>query len=262
MCSLRLQTSVCRSFHQRALLTTRNKVGVFYSLVSLNQQTDGTHQPRVGPVPLAICKWVARRLVWPLTHGRVPAQQSHPLCYPTTSIPARHRTYFSHGLWTLTEPLQSRDSQRVYRKDENGNRKSKVHDLQSTRRHKEVLQLMQNSSSSVQPRRQSLPQCIRYPNHVPFAETLASTAQPLCSGMEDWTYRLSPTTLDEATPSSVQCREAHSGSRWPNYRMQNRGLSTAHSHQRRSRVGSGGNTRQLLALEKIPVPYQVERIQL
>ena len=36
-------------------------------------------------------------------------------------------------------------------------------------------------------------------------------ARPLCSGMEDQTYGLLPkaTTLDEATPSSVQCSEAH-----------------------------------------------------
>ena len=56
VCSLRLWTSVCHSFHQRALPTTRNKVGVFYSLASPNRQTDGMCQPRVGPVPLAICK--------------------------------------------------------------------------------------------------------------------------------------------------------------------------------------------------------------
>jgi len=96
--SLRPKTSVRSSFHQRALLTTRNKVGVFYSLAPPNRRTDGTRQPGVGPVPLAICKQAARRLVRPLTHGGVPAQQSCPLCYPTTSIPARHRTYPSHGL--------------------------------------------------------------------------------------------------------------------------------------------------------------------
>jgi len=44
------------SLHQRALLTTRNKVGVFYSLAPPNRQTNGTRQPGVGPVPLAVCK--------------------------------------------------------------------------------------------------------------------------------------------------------------------------------------------------------------
>ena len=74
---------------------------------------------------------------------------------------------------------------------------------------------MQNSSSSVQPRQQSPPRCIGYPDHAPFTETLALMARPLCSEIEDRTYHLSPkaTTLDEATPSSVQCSEAHSSSR-------------------------------------------------
>ena len=36
VCSLRLRTSVHCSFHQRALPTTRNKVGVFYSLAPPN----------------------------------------------------------------------------------------------------------------------------------------------------------------------------------------------------------------------------------
>ena len=112
-------------------------------------------------------------------------QQSHPLRYTTASVPARHQTYSSHGLRTPTEPLWSRNSQRVYRKDENSNQRSKVCDLQSTRRHKEVLWLMQNSSSSVQPRQQSLPQCIEYPDHAPFTETLALMARPLCSEMKD-----------------------------------------------------------------------------
>ena len=71
VCSLRLRTSVRCSFHQRALLTTRNKVGIFYSLAPPNRRTDGTCQPRVGPVPPAICKRAARRLVRPLTHGGV-----------------------------------------------------------------------------------------------------------------------------------------------------------------------------------------------
>jgi len=38
--------------------------------------------------------------------------------------------------------------------------------------------------------------------------------------MADWTYGLSlkAATLDEATPSSVQCNKAHSGSGRPDYR--------------------------------------------
>jgi len=96
--SLRPRTSVRRSFYQRALPTTRNKVGVFYSLAPPNRQTDGTRQPGVGPVPPAIRKRAARRLVRPLTHGEVPAQQPRPLRYPTASVPARHWTYPSHRL--------------------------------------------------------------------------------------------------------------------------------------------------------------------
>jgi len=96
--SLRPRTSVHRLFHQRALPTTRNKVGVFYSLAPPNRQTDRTCQPGVGPVPPAICKRVARRLVRPLTHGGVPAQQPCLLRYPIASVPARHQTYPSHGL--------------------------------------------------------------------------------------------------------------------------------------------------------------------
>ena len=203
MCSLGPQTSVRRLFHQRALPPTRNKVGVFYSLAPLNWWTDRMRQPRVGPVPSAICKWAARRLVWPLTHSRVPAQQSHLLYYPTASIPAWHQTYSSHGLRTPTEPLRSRDSQWVYRKDENGNWRSEVCNLQ--RRHKEVLRPTKNSSFGVQPGWQSLPQRIGYLNHAPFAETLTLTAWPLCCGTEDQTYGLwsKATTLDEATLSSV-----------------------------------------------------------
>jgi len=96
--NLRPRTSVCSSLHQRALPTTRNKVGVFYSLVPPNRRTNGTRQLGVGPVPPAICKRAARRLVRPLTYGGVPTQQSCPLRYPTTSVPARHQTYPSHGL--------------------------------------------------------------------------------------------------------------------------------------------------------------------
>jgi len=42
-------------------------------------------------------------------------------------------------------------------------------------------------------------------------------AWPLCSGTVDWTYGLSLKAAipDEATPSSVQCSEAYSGSGQP-----------------------------------------------
>ena len=58
--NLRLQTSVCSSFHQRTLLSTRNKVGIFYCLALSNQRTNGACQPGVGPVPLALCEQAAR----------------------------------------------------------------------------------------------------------------------------------------------------------------------------------------------------------
>jgi len=105
------RTSVCSSFYPRTLPSPRNKVGVLHSLASLDRWTDRARQPRVGPVPLAICERMARRLVRPITHGGIPAQQSCPLRYPTASVPARHRTTFSHRLQTPTEPLWSRDSQ-------------------------------------------------------------------------------------------------------------------------------------------------------
>ena len=41
VCNLGPQTSVHSSFHQRTLPSTRNKVGVFYSLAPPNQWTDG-----------------------------------------------------------------------------------------------------------------------------------------------------------------------------------------------------------------------------
>ena len=69
--NLRLRTSVCSSFHPRTLPSARNKVGVLYGLASPDRRTDRACQPRVGPVPLAICKRAARRLVQPLTHGGV-----------------------------------------------------------------------------------------------------------------------------------------------------------------------------------------------
>ena len=91
-----------------------------------------------------------------------------------------------------------------------------------------------------------------------------STAWPLCNGTVDWTYGLllKTATPDEATPSSVQRSEAYSGSRRPNHRTENGRSPTAHSHQRRSRVGGRRDTRQSLALEKIPVSHQVERVWL
>ena len=97
---------------------------------------------------------------------------------------------------------------------------------------------------------------------MPLTETLTPTTWHLCSGMADQTYGLSlkAVTLDKATPSSVQCSEAYSSSRRPDHRMENRRPPTIHSHQQRSRVGSRGDTQQLLALEKIPVPHQVERV--
>ena len=77
-----------------------------------------------------------------------------------------------------------------------------------------------------------------------LTETLAPTAWPFCSRTADWTYGLSlkAATLDEATPSSVQCSKAHSGSRRPDYRTQNGGPPTAYSRRQRSGVGSRGNT--------------------
>jgi len=55
------------------------------------------------------------------------------------SVPTRHRMHSLHRLRTLTELLQSRDSQRVYGKDKNGNQRSKVCDLQGTGRHEKIL---------------------------------------------------------------------------------------------------------------------------
>jgi len=139
VCSLGPWTSVHHSFHQRALPPPRNKVGIFYSLAPLNQWADRMHQPRIGPVPPAICKWVAGRLVWSLTHGGVPAQQPRPLHYPAASISTRHRTYSLHRLRTLTEPLGLRDGQWVYRKNKNSDRRSKIRDLQDTGWHEKIL---------------------------------------------------------------------------------------------------------------------------
>ena len=97
---------------------------------------------------------------------------------------------------------------------------------------------------------------------MPLTETLAPTTWPFCSGMVNWTYGLllKTPTLDKAIPSSVQCSEAYSSPRRPDYRMENGRPPTTHSHRQRSRVGSRGNTQQSLALEKIPVFHQVERV--
>ena len=145
------RTSVHSSFHPRTLLSTRNKVGILHGLASSDRQTDGVRQPRVGPVPLAICEWTVRQLVRPITHGGIPAQQSCPLCYPTASVPAQHWTAFSHGLRTLIEPFRSRDSQWIHGKDEDSDQRSEVCNPQSTGWHEKILRPMKNSSSGVQP---------------------------------------------------------------------------------------------------------------
>ena len=97
---------------------------------------------------------------------------------------------------------------------------------------------------------------------MPLIETLAPTTWPFCSGTADWTYGLSlkTATLDEATPSSIQRSEAYSSPGRPDHRIESGRPPTAHSHRRRSGVGSRGDTQQSLALEKIPVFHQVERV--
>ena len=97
---------------------------------------------------------------------------------------------------------------------------------------------------------------------MPLTETLALTTWPFCSRTVDQTYSLSlkTTTLNKATPSSVQRSEAYSSPRRPNHRTENRRPLTAHSHWWRSEVGSRGDTRQLLAPEKVLVSHQVERV--
>ena len=111
---------------------------------------------------------------------------------------------------------------------------------------------------------QAIESSVGYPDYMPLIETLAPTTWPFCSGTVDWTYSLllKTATLDEATPSSVQRSEAYSGPRRPDHRMENGRLPTAYSYWQRSGVGSRGDTRQLLALEKIPVSHQVERVWL
>ena len=121
VCNLGPWTSVHSLFHQRTLPSTRNKVSIFYSLVPSNRWTDRACQPGVGLVPLARCEQAVKRLVRPITHGRVPAQQSHLLYHPTASIPARYRMTSLHRLRTPAEPFWSRDSQRVHEKDEDSN---------------------------------------------------------------------------------------------------------------------------------------------
>ena len=144
------------------------------------------------------------------------------------------------------------------------NQKNEVRNPQSTGQHEEVLWLSKNSGSSIQTWQQSLPGRIGHPDYVLFAETLASMAWPLCSGKTDRTYGLllKTATPDEATPPSVQRSEAYSSSRRHDYRTKSGGPPTVHSHRWRSRVESKRDTWQSLALEKIPVPHQVEGIWL
>ena len=78
-------------------------------------------QPGVGPVPPALYEQVARQLVRPVTYGRVPVQQSHPLYHLTASIPARYQMTSLYRLQTPAELFRSRDSQQVHGKDEDGN---------------------------------------------------------------------------------------------------------------------------------------------
>ena len=103
---------------------------------------------------------------------------------------------------------------------------------------------------------------VRYLDYIPLIETLASIAWPLYSGTADRTYGLSlkAATLDEATPSSVQRSEAYSSSGRPDHRMENGRSPTAYSHQRKSKVGGRKDTRQSLALKKILVSHQVEKV--
>jgi len=192
VCSLGPQTSVCSSFYQRTLPLARNQVGILHSLAPWNRWTDRVRQPRVGPVSPALREQTARQLVWSLTYGGVPTQQPCSLCYPTAFIPARHWMTSSHGLQTPTEPFQSRDSQWIYEKDENSDQRSEICDPQGTGRHEKVLWLTQNSGSSIQVWRQSLPRHIKYLDYASFIETLASTAWPLCSRAQDQTYGLLP----------------------------------------------------------------------
>ena len=75
--------------------------------------------------------------------------------------------------------------------------------------------------------------------------------------MTDQTYGLllKTTTLDEATPPSVQRSKTHSGSRRPDFRTETDGSPTTHNHRWRTGVGSGRDTRQSLAPEKVPVSH-------
>ena len=186
------RTSVRSSFYQRALPLARNQTSVLHSLAPSNQRTDRTRQPGVGPVPLALRERMAKRLVRSITYSGIPTQQPCPLRYPTASVPARHQTTSSHGLRTPTKPFQSGESQRIHGEDENGDRRSEIHDTQSTGQHEKVLRPTQNSGPSIQPWRQSLPRRIGYPDYASFAKTLASMAWPLCSGAQDRTYGLPP----------------------------------------------------------------------
>ena len=105
VCNLEPWTSIHSVFHQRTLSLTRNKVGVFHSIASLNWRTDGACQSRVRLVPPALCEQIVKWLVWPPTHGGVPAQQPCPFRHLTASVPTRHRKTSSHRIRTPTEPF-------------------------------------------------------------------------------------------------------------------------------------------------------------
>ena len=81
-------------------------------------------------------------------------------------------------------------------------------------------------------------------DYMPLTKTLALMAWPLCSGTVDRTYGLSlkAVTPDEATPFGVQYDEAYSSPGRPDYRLEDRGPPTAHSHQQRTRVESRRDT--------------------
>ena len=149
---------------------------LLHGLAPPDRQTNRTCQPGAQSIFPPIRQWTTGWLVWPPTYRRVLVQQSCPLHHLTNSVPARHWKTSSHKLQTLTEPFQSRDSQWIHGKDKDGNWRSEVCDPQSTGWHEKILWPTKNSSSSVQTQWQSLPWHIRYPDYVPFAETLTLTA--------------------------------------------------------------------------------------
>jgi len=74
MCCLRLWALVYGSVHKGTLQAIRYMIGLLHGLAPVNGQTNGAHQPRVGPVPLNLCQRVSGWWVWPLTPGWVPTQ--------------------------------------------------------------------------------------------------------------------------------------------------------------------------------------------